>query len=373
MTEMLIGAYTYLTKLHLIKLRRNLKLPYEYVRDDLDYIKIKGDNYEAKITQDGLILLRVHDDIENWHHWVTWLRNNITKALVAHNQEEQFFQDILLHKKNSIVILNPDKATEEIFDIFKREKDYEIETHKFKKTYGDGLAVFEKIHLHDEQRDKLLEYQIMLAEYQQLIGEVLKHNHSIWEEIASIRRQKNLKYKDLPRLIDELLEKKRVINTALRRIRQIDEIIDHREEVCPVKNELDELKMNDFTEFIRLNEYVKNQFTMTLNYTSGTIELLNFVHRENEQKELNILQVIFAIGTIAAIVSLGAMPGAKLFMTMTDNVITGNVMAFNTQDLVFWTLISICIGIFLFILLNYVFLHAKKFRVLWFLKKGNKK
>jgi uncharacterized membrane protein YjfL (UPF0719 family) len=100
--------------------------------------------------------------------------------------------------------------------------------------------------------------------------------------------------------------------------------------------------------------------------------LVQFLYKENEQKEFNILQVIFAIGTIATIVSLGAMPGAKIFMNIIDNQIVGEVVSFNFITLILWTFVSVLVGVIMFVLLNYLFLSAKKLKIVELIKKKNK-
>jgi len=368
--ELIIGTYVYLTKIHLLDLKHKLKQKFEYTRADFDYILIKKDSKTTiKIAQDGLIYIKTKEDLNKINELYSWLKKNVISKLSSNSEASSFFKNAVYEKKPTIIITNPQGPIKKIYKKLGRSHDYTFKGKYLTKDYGRGLAIYSKIKLNKSKLNELVENQIILADYQKLTKILLVHNKKIEQEVKKLRKQKKLTYKDLPLIIDELLEKKRLIISTLQKINQLDDFLNERLDECNILNVLEDLKLNDFKEMVGLNNYIKDQFNMTKEYISSTLDLIGFIYNENEQKEMNILQVIFAIGTIATIVGLGAMPGAKIILKMTDNGAVGEIISFSTKDLLFWTVMSVVIGIGLFMVLNYVFTYAKKLKIVNLIKK----
>jgi hypothetical protein len=373
--QVYIGFHVFNTKLHLIELKQKLPYSFKYIRDDFDHIIVDFKGKEVTITQDGLLYLKTTiQKVSELKKLEKSLYNEFVKELNYLDDESFLFMNVL-DQDASFVIITGKKDIDFIFDEYGKQKDYTINSKYFTKSYGGGLAVINNLKKRNLSNSVLKEYietQILFSETQNLIKSLIEYNRVLWDEISVLRKKENLLFKDLPLIIDNLFEHKRKTSLIISRVETLSFFIDEREHKCKIFKLLDSIKLNDFREMRHLILYVKHQFSMTRSYTTSTIDLVQFLYKENEQKEFNILQVIFAIGTISTIVSLGAMPGAKIFMNIIDNQIVGEVVSFNFITLILWTLISVLVGVIMFIFLNYVFLSAKKLKIVELIKKKKK-
>lgn len=370
--EVIIGEYVYMTKIHLIAFKSKLKDNYEYFRDNFDYIIIKKGDATIKIAQDGLIYIKKNiKNLSEINHLQTWLNDHIISRIPILDKEDPFYTNILQANKDkrTVIIVKPTLDVQHIYKTINRNHDYKFKTKNITKNSGDSLILFSNIKLDEKELENLLEQQIIFSSYQNLVKSFINYNKNVWIEVTKLRKQEKMNFKELNNIIYHLIDKKRKIDVILKKLNRLEDSFILRKNKCEIIDILESLKLNDFDEMVVLNKNIRSQFEMTRHYISSTIELITFIYRENEQKELNILQVIFAIGAIGTIVSLGAMPGAKLFLSMTDNQIVGELISFDTQTLIIWTLISVGIAIFLFLVLNYVFMSAKKLKIINWVKK----
>ncbi len=368
--------YIFITKVHFLAFKDviedKLKLNFEYIRGNFDTIILHPDPKRiVRVSQDGLIYLEYDGQLKNIDKEYDWLKKYVLEKFELLDEEDLFFSKIILQKPPSILIYSSKKipSIEAIYSPLCRSVDYKLSTNYLTKHYGDGCAVFEGCKLRGEKLYDLIETQLIFMEYQELSKYVLNYNLKTWKEMTILRKRDTFKFKELPTMISNLLEKQREISAIYRRINQSDDFLMQRQDTCKIPKILDTLEMHDFTEMIRLKNYIQDQLGMTKDYIDSTIKQIEYVYKDNESKEMNILQVIFAIGTIAAIVSLGAMPGAELVLNVVGDSITGEIISFDMATLFFWTAISIIIGIGLFVLLNFSFMHVKKLRIVTFLRR----
>ena len=376
----IVGMYIFITKVHFLAFKDviedELKLDFEYVRNDFDTIILRPDpKRKVHVTQDGLIYLEYDGQLKNVDKEYKWLRKYILEKFQLLDEEDLFFSKIILKKPPSVLIYSSKKipSLKALYSSLNRTIDYQLATRYLTKVYGDGCAVFESCKLRGEKLQHLIESQLIFMEYQELSKYVLDYNLKTWREMTVLRKRDTFKFKELPVMISNLLEKQREVQAIIRRINQSDDFLMQRQDDCKIPRILDTLEMHDFNEMVRLKNYIQDQLGMTKEYIDSTIKQIEYVYKDNESKELNILQVIFAIGTIATIVSLGAMPGAELVLNMSGNNIVGEIISFDMTTLFFWTAISVVIGIVLFVMLNFAFMHVKKLRIVTFLKKKVKK
>jgi hypothetical protein len=376
----IVGMYIFITKVHFLAFKDviedQLKLDFEYVRGDFDTIIFRPDTKrKVTVTQDGLIYLEYDGQLKNVDKEYKWLRKYVLKKFQLLDEEDLFFSKIILKKPPSVLIYSSKKiaSVEDVYSPLGRVIDYNLSTPYLTKYYGDGCAVFEGCKLRGEKLRYLIETQLIFMEYQELSKYVLDYNLKTWKEMTVLRKRDTFKFKELPTMISNLLEVQREVSAIFRRLNQSDDFLMQRQDMCKIPKILDTLEMHDFTEMVRLKNYIQDQLGMTKDYIDSTIRQIEYVYKDNESKEMNILQVIFAIGTIATIVSLGAMPGANLVMNIAGNNITGEIISFDVATLFYWTAISVVIGIVLFVLLNFAFMHVKKLRIVSFIKRKVKK
>ena len=92
---------------------------------------------------------------------------------------------------------------------------------------------------------------------------------------------------------------------------------------------------------------------------NARFELQQAVEARNEEKEMKILQAIFLVGVIASILTLGAMPGARLTFYSPDGHLigTGNLVSFDTSDLLQFGVLAVIFSITLFVLFNWIYMR----------------
>lgn len=376
----IVGMYIFITKVHFLAfkdvIKDQLKLDFEYIRRDFDTIILRPDpKRKVIVTQDGLIYLEYDGQLKNIDKEYKWLRKYVLEKFQLLDEEDLFYSKIILQKPPSVLIYSSKKIVliDEIYSPLARVIDYNLPTQYLTKYYGDGCAVFEGCKLRGEKLRHLIETQLIFMEYQELSKYVLDYNLKTWKEMTVLRKQDTFKFKELPTMISNLLERQREVSAIFRRLNQSDDFLMQRQDMCKIPKILDALEMHDFTEMVRLKNYIQDQLGMTKDYIDSTIRQIEYVYKDNESKEMNILQVIFAIGTIATIVSLGAMPGANLVMNIVGDSITGEIISFDMATLFYWTAISVVIGIVLFVILNFAFMHVKKLRIVNFIRRKVKK
>lgn len=369
--EILIGEYCYLTKIHLLALKEKLEFEYKYVRDDFDYIFITKDkDTTIKITQDGLISLRTKGEVEDVPDLIRWLEENILRKIKLLDGEDEFYENLLVDEKHSIILINPKENIQKIYGTLGRKYDYNIKTKLIEKNYGDGLVIYNNIKISKQELYSLIEYQILFGEYQNLMREILKYNRNMWHVISQIRKKETLKIKDLPTIIDELLDKKRKNTFILKRVMQIKDFISQRKEKCQIIGILKTIKMDDFGEMIRLNNYVTDQFSMTNEYILSTMNLIEYVYKENEQIQMNILQIIFAIGTIASLINLSQISNDTMILHTAQGNIVADLITYDFNDMIVLTIVSVVIGIVLYALINFFFMYKRKLNISTLLEKN---
>jgi len=113
------------------------------------------------------------------------------------------------------------------------------------------------------------------------------------------------------------------------------------------------------------HDYQADLWKMTEGYASSTQNLITLLYQENEQRELNTLQVIFIIGVISSLLTLGAMPTSSLILSDATGaeVMRGEIMHFDLVALLKFGAVAFGLSTLLYLLLHYVFTRFKKFRV----------
>ncbi|MCF7861009.1 hypothetical protein K9M79_02095 [Candidatus Woesearchaeota archaeon] len=381
-SKIIVGRLFFLTKIHLLKIKKHLReegFTVKYIRDDFDFIEIIHNKVKYIVTQDGLVygirnLTKIVDNVAELNHFIIEV---IYKDILQMHVLDTLLIRKLVKKVPEVLIFDSsmnDQKADGLFKSLGRNHDYTISITKpfrIKKYYGNGLAVFKYVFKSLQRNRKLktlLESQIVLSDYQNIIPYLVSEYHDIWRQVTDVRNKSQLRMKELPQLIDQLLEAERQIKHTMSQLQQFDNFIAERQRIV-IQNKdetiLKNLKLFDFDEMINLNDYVNEQWIMARDYVHSTLTLIDTIYKENSQKEMTLLQVIFAVGTIATIVSLGAMPGARFFFTdpLTNKAVAGQLIAFSLPDLARWSMISIAIGIASFYIVNKFYMNSKKLKI----------
>jgi len=81
-----------------------------------------------------------------------------------------------------------------------------------------------------------------------------------------------------------------------------------------------------------------------------------------EQREMKLLQAIFLVGVIASMLTLGAMPGAKINLYTPDGVLaaTGSIASFKLEDFLLFGFTALSVSLLLFLLFNFMYIKLTR-------------
>ena len=320
------------------KCRESLKIKsIEYVRGNIDFLRIISEEVVFIYTEDGLFYVRGKSKAKILEYY----KNSVLPTLGFIYSKGAPIPKLLadLSEKKPIVRhINPNSKVERV-----------------------GQQELPNFHL--------FEYVIFFEEYRNFLDIALQMHRSIWSEIEEIRKKKTVQFKDLPKVRDALLDIKRNITFIKSRLRQLDGFMSTRERLSTyeVNDDLKKLHEYNYQTMSNSKMYFKELFEMTEAHANSTLDLVQMLYKENEQNEIRTLQMIFIIGAVASIIALGAMPGANI--TLTDaagNIIQGTLSAFNWLDLLKYGVLTLVLGAVVYELLHFMFKRAKRFRLIHF-------
>jgi len=248
--------------------------------------------------------------------------------------------------------------------------------------YSKGAPVpklvsgMERNYFENVKNFKIIEFEIMLNDYESFMQKALDTHRTLWDEVNDIRSKERVFFKDLPKLRDTLMDVKKDISFIASRIKQMKTFISFRKSYSSKEtmSQLKKRKILDFNALMDMGDYIQELIAMTENYVDTTLEMVQMIYQENEQKELNTLQIIFAIGVVASFLALGAMPGANLVLNNAEGelFLQGQIASFEFLSLVKFGLISLVFAFLVFWVLHFLFKGAKSFKLVNLLK-GKKK
>ena len=213
----------------------------------------------------------------------------------------------------------------------------------------------------------LFEYVVFFEEYKQFFEIALRAHRSLWSAISKIRDKEKIRFKDLPTIRDTLLDIQRDITFIKSRLNQLDGFMKTRETLVPedILEQLKTVKAYNFETLRNAKEYFKELFEMTEKHANTTLSLVSSLYQENEQNELTNLQVIFIIGVIASIISLGAMPNSSFILKdLAGNIMyTGQTSHFDYKALIIYGSITLALGGVVFYLMHFIFKSARRFKL----------
>lgn len=185
---------------------------------------------------------------------------------------------------------------------------------------------------------------------------ILNMHRFIWEEVSAIKSKKVIKYKDLSKTRDLIMEIESEVVFFKSRIEQLDTILRAQatrvEKLAKDKDPVCLGFIDGFESLIASGEYVKSLWSMTEDYLSGASKLISIVYQESSAKQMNTLQFVFIISAVASIISMGTMIGADVFLRFNEitGAVEGNMRSFSLNDLLKLGGISVLIGSILYFL-----------------------
>ncbi len=236
----------------------------------------------------------------------------------------------------------------------KQTIEKEFKNNNISVYYGQSIVIIIGDTKHGENIAKECVYYLHDAESQ--FHRILNMHRFIWEEVSAIKSKKVIKYKDLSKTRDLIMEIESEVVFFKSRISQLDSILkDQAARVEKLAKKGDSVCLgfiDGFQALISSGEYVKNLWTMTEDYLAGASKLISTVYQESSAKQMNTLQFVFIISAVASIVSMGTMIGADVFLRFNEvsGAVEGSMRSFSIHDLGRLGGTSILIGSILYFL-----------------------
>ncbi len=168
---------------------------------------------------------------------------------------------------------------------------------------GSGLIVIHNL-TNEELLRSIIESQIFFREFKTQLHRYLAIHRTIWEKIATIKEQHQIKGVDIDKLRNQLADYEKTVNLIGARIDQMDAYLKTRQKLTDlslIDQNLHPLFQFKFETLADTLSYIKNLWKMTANYLHGTVELMNELQGKSTKNTISSLQLITTIGVVAGI------------------------------------------------------------------------
>lgn len=184
----------------------------------------------------------------------------------------------------------------------------------------------------------IIDELILAREYEHRLKQYFEMHRQMWERIAEIQRRTSIPSHELPNIRDQLLIYRRDMAIVKARMGQMTGYLDER------RDEIDDLGLTEdlraveayrFDKLASSTLYVTRLWDMLQEYLDSTVQITGFFYQENLQKEINIQQFIFLVGSVAAVIGLGTITGTNLvlFSAEGQSLYRGFMSSFNAAAL----------------------------------------
>ncbi|MEA3248946.1 MAG: hypothetical protein U9Q03_01140 [Patescibacteria group bacterium] len=185
----------------------------------------------------------------------------------------------------------------------------------------------------------IIDELILSREYEHRLKQYLELHRQLWGRIADIQQRSSIPSYELPVIRDRLLNYKRDMAIIRARINQMMAYLSER------RNEIDDLGLTEdlraveayrFDKLTSSTFYITRLWDMLEEYLDSTVQITGFFYQENLQREINIQQFIFLVGSVAAVMGLGTLAGAGFVVLSADGHATyhGLISSFDPAVLV---------------------------------------
>jgi len=312
----------------------------DYFKEDIDYVIAKSTNISITYTEDGIIYVWGED----YDALVNYFDNTLLPSL-----------GFLYSKGSPIPQLIKDMSEREHVT---RKIIPNINIEK------DGQKVLPDF--------KLYEYVVFFEEFNSILRNALNVYRTVWESVNEIRNRDKIRYSDLPKVRDTLINLKKDTMFFKSNIIQMEGFMQTREDLIQdyIIENLKKLKELNFDTLKNMGDYFEERLVMTEEYVDTTLDLVKSMYEENEQKEIKTLQIIFIISAVASVLSLGAMPSTDILTWSPSGELinTSKMLHFDIHALLVYGSLTVFVGAFMYYVLHFVFKSSHRFR----LKKASK-
>lgn len=167
----------------------------------------------------------------------------------------------------------------------------------------------------------IIDELILSREYEHRLRQYLELHRQLWGRIAEIQQRASIPSYELPAIRDRLLNYKRDMAIIKARINQMVAYLNERRSEIDDLGLTEDLRAVEAYRFDKLSSstfYITRLWEMLEEYLESTVQITGFFYQENLQKEINIQQFIFLVGSVAAVMGLGTIAGAGFVVLSTD-------------------------------------------------------
>lgn len=295
-------------------LHRDLKVEVVTLHEEgiFDTIEARCGAIRLLMTEDGVMLMqaKVEDFEESRNTLEDFYERHLGPALTYLFSRGAPLPKTLTEVKEIyplLLLITKSASKNEVAEIFSDNGDSPVSSvasRNIEIFFGKELTIFNTSRLGSNAQihEELLITIIFFREFEGQLGRYLSLHRTMWDEITKIRESKELRYKDFPRVREKILEHLKTLSFVKARLAQMLDILSTRSNLVdqPMRDILASLGLLRFDHLRAQQEYVSDLWQMTIEYTQGTLTLLNSLFDENTQKELNALKFITLIAAVTS-------------------------------------------------------------------------
>lgn len=287
----------------------------EYHGGLFDTVLAHTDSIKIQYDEDGLMLLKI--DAENWpadnKYLDDFYQQKLTPFLyLLFSKGAPSLEKVRTGLRvRPVVVVATEMTKDEMFEFFRQADDCshsDVTRKDLSVHFGDKIILIVTKKPDSELVQYLVRFYTFFREYEAYLYRFMLIDRKIWDNINDIREGGAIKGRDLPNLRDQLILFKRDTNVIKLRLAQMNNYLDERQsdvELKKLKADLDFFKAYRFEKMESVHAYMMQLVQATENYVDDAINLLQLLYQENQQNQVGTLQMIFLIGTVANIISLG--------------------------------------------------------------------
>ncbi len=197
---------------------------------------------------------------------------------------------------------------DKVFRDFKVIPYKKIQLEKGEVWIGETLVLINNTEYSKEATDKMVDHLLFARVYEIQLERFVKGYEVLWNKIDGIRNQSYIQQTELAHVHDLVLNIQSQASFFIARLNQMQHFLDWRRKLID-EYVADPMLNQTFKRFfMSLNssqKYLQELWGMLSNYIRSTVSLISFLYSDTERKNLALLQKLFLISTVAAIITLG--------------------------------------------------------------------
>jgi hypothetical protein len=279
---------------------------------DFDYIKAEHNNIVMTITEDGIILLQLdNNDPEIAVEILTKFYEQQLSPAISYlfsrgaplPRELLSVSDIL-----PFVAVGHDLTTENNISLlsdFGETMDSRVSNKDVEIFFGKTIEI---VNILSNKKNggiidiEFLRFLIFFREFEYQLSTYLHLHRELWEKISEIREKRTIRYRDFPRVREEMLDYLETMSFVKARLAQMRDILQERQDSTNVNimGVLEELSLDRFAYLSAEQEYIVHLWQMTTEYVHGTLSLLESLFNEHTQREITTLKYVTLVGVLTS-------------------------------------------------------------------------